>query len=75
MDLLVNIRKSQARFLGHIMRVNELENHTTTGRINGKRSRGRQRVKHLDGLTKWIEKEMPNGVIQCAIKTEEWIRP
>ena len=56
-SLLVNIRKRQARFFGHIMRVNGLEYQVTTGKINGKRSGGRQRVKHLDGLTKWVEKK------------------
>ena len=53
-SLLVKIRKRQARFFGHIMRVNGLEHQVTIEITNGKRSRGRQRVKNPDGLTKCI---------------------
>ena len=62
-SLLVNINKRQARFFGHIMRVNELEHQLTTGKISGNRSGERQRVKRLDGLTKWTEKATSNEVI------------
>ena len=62
----------QARFFGHIMRVNGLEHQVTTGKINGKRSRGRQRMKHLDGLTKCTEKERLNEVIHSGQDRIEW---
>ena len=42
-SLMISIRKRQLQFLGHIMRKEGLENLTLTGRIEGKRSRGRQR--------------------------------
>ena len=41
--LLKTIRKTQLEFLGHVMRKEGLENLTMTGKIEGKRSRGRQR--------------------------------
>ena len=70
--LLVNIRKRQAHFFGHVMRINELEHQVTMGKINGKRRRRRQRVTHPDGMTKWIEKETSNEVIHSVQDTVEW---
>ena len=40
-----NIKRRQAEFLGHVMRKGKLEHLLTTGKIEGKRSRGRQRIK------------------------------
>ena len=37
------------------MRREKLEHHMTTGMIDGKRSRGKQREKMLDGRTKWLK--------------------
>ena len=39
------------------MRRDGLENIITTGMINEKESEERQRVKHLDGLKMWLQKE------------------
>ncbi|GFN98145.1 endonuclease-reverse transcriptase [Plakobranchus ocellatus] len=44
-SLVRNIRKRQATFLGHVMRRGKLEHLVTTGKFEGKRSRGRQREK------------------------------
>ena len=41
MKLILEITK-QMRFLGHLMRKDGLENLALTGKIEGKRSRGRQ---------------------------------
>ncbi|GFO15375.1 hypothetical protein PoB_004188000 [Plakobranchus ocellatus] len=38
-----------ATFLGHVMRRGKLEHLVTTGKFEGKRSRGRQREKIMDG--------------------------
>ena len=43
--LLPTIRKRQLEFLGHVMRKESVENLTLTGRIEGKKSRGRPRIK------------------------------
>ncbi|GFO16672.1 craniofacial development protein 2-like protein [Plakobranchus ocellatus] len=50
----VNYRKCQATFLGHVMRRGKLEHLVTTGKFEGKRSRGRQREKIMDGLATWL---------------------
>ena len=48
--LISNIKRRQAEFLGHVMRKGKLEHLLTTGKIEGKRSRGRQRIKIQDGM-------------------------
>ena len=49
---LVNkIRTRQTTFFGHVMRREKLEHLITTGMMEGKRSRGKQREKMTDGLT------------------------
>ncbi|GFO28150.1 hypothetical protein PoB_005465500 [Plakobranchus ocellatus] len=48
------IRKRQATFLGQVMRREKLEHLVTTGKFEGKRSRGRQREKITDGLVTWL---------------------
>ena len=40
----------QATFFGHVMRIEKLGHLVTTGVIEGKRNRGKQREKMLDGL-------------------------
>ena len=52
--LCSDIRKSQATFFGHVMRRENLEHLVTTGKIPGKRSRGRQREKITDCLSRWL---------------------
>ena len=42
-SLIKEARKRQAVFFGHVMRGKELEHLVTTGKIYGRRSRGRQR--------------------------------
>ena len=55
-SLLNRIRKHQVTFFGPMIRREKLEEYfLTTGMIEGKRSRGRQREKILDGLTKWFK--------------------
>merc|ERR1719244_2287 len=42
------IRNRQLRFLGHVIRKDGVEKLALTGKIEGKRDRGRQRLKYLD---------------------------
>ena len=50
-----NIKRRQAEFLGHVMRKGQLEHFLTTGKIEGKRSRGRKRIKKIqDGIAAWL---------------------
>jgi hypothetical protein len=52
--LVTKMRKWQATFVGHALRRDKLENLVTTGKLDGKRSRGRQKEKSLDGLASWM---------------------
>lgn len=51
--LLTGIRKRQLEFLGHIMRKEALEHLSVTGKINGRRSRGRQRLTYIESISRW----------------------
>ena len=48
------IRTRQTTFFGHVMRREMLKHLITTGMMEGKRSRGKQREKMTDGLANWL---------------------
>jgi hypothetical protein len=52
--LFNKIKQRQCRFIGHVIRGEGMENLVTTGKIPGKRDRGRQREKILDGVCRWL---------------------
>ena len=52
--VIKSILKCQETLSGHVMRREKLE-HLSTGMIKGNRSKGKQREKKLDGLTKWLK--------------------
>ena len=52
--LILEIRTKQMRFLGHLMRKDCLENLALTGKIEGKRSRGRKQSLWMANLNEWI---------------------
>ena len=54
-ELLCGIRIKQMRFLGHVLRKDGMECVVLTGKIEGKRSRGRRRVSWLRNLKDWLE--------------------
>lgn len=49
-----NIKKSQLKFIGHVMRKMGLESLILTGQIDGKKERGKQSLTYLLSLRKWI---------------------
>ena len=49
-SLLKTIRKRQMEFLGHVCRRRGLEFLFLTGKVEGKRDRGKQRITFLDSL-------------------------
>ena len=51
------------------MRRKELEHLVTTGKIDGKRSRGRKREKIL---TVWLQRDKPIQMISCTWNCERW---
>ena len=54
--LLSEMVNRQVKFFGHVMRKEEMENMVTTGYVEGKRARGRQRKTYLTYLQKMKEK-------------------
>ena len=73
-SLVTTIRKRQLKFVGHINRKNGLEKTVLCGKIEGKRSRGRQRTTYINSLNAFAtKKRMPNNrFIQLADDREEW---
>ena len=53
-EIMKMIRRRQLRFLGHVMRLQQLENVCVSGRVEGRRGRGRPRVKLVDSLAKVV---------------------
>ena len=48
--------KAELQYFGHLMRrVDSLEKTLMLGGIGGKRRRGRQRMRWLDGITDWMD--------------------
>ena len=70
--LIREIRRRQSKFVGHIMRRNKLENLVTTGKIEGKRTRGRQRSKFLDGLATWHGRDRNTELIHDSGDRVKW---
>jgi hypothetical protein len=54
--IIVELRKKQSRFIRQILRKGKLENIVTTGKIRGRKDRGRQWENMLDSLTKWHDR-------------------
>jgi len=52
--LFNKIKQRQCKFIGHVTRGEGMENLVTTGKIPGKRDRGRQREKILDDVCRWL---------------------
>ncbi|GFN78636.1 endonuclease-reverse transcriptase [Plakobranchus ocellatus] len=71
-SLMNRVRRRQAKFVGHIMRREGLENLVTTGRMEGKKSRGRQREKMLDGMTSWMGTKRVTDALSESWDRESW---
>jgi hypothetical protein len=71
--LMQTIRKRQLEFFGHIMRKEGLENLVTTGKIEGRRARGRQRQTYTGSLAEEVGKEMTvEELIHNTRERERW---
>ena len=70
-ELINIIRSQQMKFFGHIMRNMEIENTIVTGKIEGKRDRGKQRLTFTKSLSNWMGIE---GVkmITASQDREKW---
>ncbi|GFS23500.1 hypothetical protein ElyMa_006978700 [Elysia marginata] len=70
---MTKIRKRQAKFVGHVIRRNQLEHLVTTGKFDGKRGRGRPREKMLDSLADWMNIEKPSDMIRKMSCRDGWL--
>ena len=71
-DLMNRIEKRKARFFGHIMRRDGMESIVTTGMFEGRRARGRQRMKIIDDLTTWIGTKTNRETFRATTDREKW---
>ena len=71
-SLLNKIRKRKAKFMGHVMRRGGMENLVTTGKMLGKRTPGRQRLKMLDDTTAWMECGRNSDTIRQMYDRDVW---
>ena len=53
-ELMNIIRSQQMKFFGHIMRNKEIESTIVTGKIEGRRDIGKQRLTFTKGLSNWM---------------------
>ncbi|GFO10601.1 hypothetical protein PoB_003710600 [Plakobranchus ocellatus] len=72
-SLMKTIRQEQLQFLCHICGHKNLEHLTIIGKIEGKRSRGRQRITFIESLKSWaIGKGSNNNFVRLTKNRFEW---
>jgi hypothetical protein len=60
------------QFIGHVMTRDGLKNIGTTGKIEGRTGRGRQREKMLDNLIAWHGMRSTENIFRCMADRGLW---
>ena len=64
--------KLKLRYFGHLMqRADSFEKTLMPGKIEGRRRRGRQRIRSLDGITDTIDMDL-GGLWELVVDREAW---
>ena len=53
-QILETVKRRKLQYFGHVVRAQNLCTHILQGFVEGKRSRGRQRRRWIDGVKRWI---------------------
>ena len=70
-ELLNGIKEQQMKFFGHIVRERNIEELITTGGIEGTRDRRRQRIKQLENIRDWLQRDRSCEVIHSCRDREQ----
>ena len=72
-ELMTSICKRQLKFVGHSERKGGFESICMTGKMEGRRERGRPKKKYLDAMKEIVERRWTNAQIRRRMKNrEEW---
>ena len=71
-ELMTVIMKRQVGFLGHLLRGKGMESECLLGMVQGRRARGRQRRKYMDGIKEVIGCERMDEILRRAEDRSLW---